>query len=79
MPSISDPRAADAEATSTPLDSMGEHPWRLATRSSVKLSNGTVVIAETKGLMDADVAHKMQRLAQWIADLNALQTDVISW
>lgn len=43
----------------------------------VKLSNGSVVIAETKGLVDVDVAHKMRRLAQWIEDLNALQSDVI--
>ena len=42
----------------------------------VKLSNSSVVIVETKGLVDVDVPHKMQRLAQWIADLNALQTDV---
>jgi type III restriction enzyme len=35
-----------------------------------------VVIVETKGLVDVDVPHKMQRLAQWIADLNALQSDV---
>jgi type III restriction enzyme len=43
----------------------------------VKLSNGTVVIVETKGLVDVDVPHKMQRLAQWITDLNALQANVI--
>ncbi len=42
----------------------------------VKLSNGAVVIVETKGLVDVDVPHKMRRLAQWIADLNALQSDV---
>ena len=42
----------------------------------VKLSNSSVVIVETKGLVDVDVPHKIQRLAQWIADLNALQTDV---
>jgi type III restriction enzyme len=42
----------------------------------VKLSNGSVVIVETKGLVDVDVPHKMRRLAQWIADLNRLQTDV---
>ena len=42
----------------------------------VKLSNSSVVIVETKGLVDVDVPHKMRRLAQWIADLNALQTDV---
>ncbi len=42
----------------------------------VKLSNGSVVIVETKGLVDVDVPHKMRRLAQWIADLNALQSDV---
>jgi type III restriction enzyme len=42
----------------------------------VKLSNGTVVIVETKGLVDVDVPHKMQRLAQWITDLNGLQSDV---
>ena len=43
----------------------------------VKLSNGSVVIVETKGLVDVDVPHKIQRLAQWIVDLNRLQTDVI--
>lgn len=43
----------------------------------VKLHSGNVVIVETKGLVDVDVPHKMQRLAQWIADLNSLQTDVI--
>lgn len=42
----------------------------------VKLSNGSVVIVETKGLVDVDVPHKMRRLAQWIADLNDLQSDV---
>ena len=40
----------------------------------VKLSNSLVVIVETKGLVDVDVPHKMRRLAQWIADLNALQS-----
>lgn len=43
----------------------------------VKLTNGTVVIVETKGLVDVDVPHKMQRLAQWVSDLNALQSQVI--
>lgn len=42
----------------------------------VKLNSGSVVIVETKGLVDVDVPHKMQRLAQWIADLNALQSNV---
>ena len=42
----------------------------------VKLSSGSVVIVETKGLVDVDVPHKMRRLAQWIADLNGLQSDV---
>ena len=42
----------------------------------VRLTDGSVVIVETKGLVDVDVPHKMQRLAQWIADLNALQNDV---
>lgn len=42
----------------------------------VRLSDGSVVIVETKGLVDVDVPHKMQRLAQWIADLNALQSNV---
>jgi hypothetical protein len=35
-----------------------------------------VVIVETKGLLDVDVPQKMRRLAQWIADLNALQAEV---
>jgi len=43
----------------------------------VKLTTGTVVIVETKGLVDVDVPHKMQRLAQWVSDLNALQSQVI--
>lgn len=43
----------------------------------VKLSKGTVVIVETKGLVDVDVPHKMQRLAQWVSDLNTLQSEVL--
>jgi type III restriction enzyme len=39
----------------------------------VKLSDDTIVIVETKGLVDVDVPHKMRRLAQWIEDVNALQ------
>lgn len=41
----------------------------------VKLPSSGVVIVETKGLVD--VPHKMRRLAQWIADLNTLQSDVV--
>jgi len=42
----------------------------------VKLSDGRVFIAETKGLEDVDVPLKMQRLRQWCADINRVQTDV---
>ncbi|MFM1797975.1 MAG: hypothetical protein RLZZ117_253 [Cyanobacteriota bacterium] len=46
----------------------------------VKLTTGTGVIVETKGLVDVgvdvDVPHKMQRLAQWVSDLNLLQSQV---
>lgn len=36
----------------------------------VKLDNGTVVIVETKGLEDVDVAPKMRRLKQWCEDVS---------
>ena len=42
----------------------------------VRLEDGRIIIVETKGLVDVDVAHKMRRLAQWIEDVNALQDDV---
>ena len=42
----------------------------------VKLSDGQIVVVETKGLPDLDVPLKMQRLRQWCEDVNALQPDV---
>jgi len=42
----------------------------------VKLSDGRIVVVETKGQEDLDVPLKMQRLRQWCEDINALQTDV---
>ena len=36
----------------------------------VKLSDGRVIVAETKGLEDLDVAPKMHRLRQWCEDVN---------
>jgi len=36
----------------------------------VKLSDGRVVVAETKGLKDLDVAPKIHRLRQWCEDVN---------
>jgi len=38
----------------------------------VKLTDGRVVIVETKGQEDLDVPHKMARLAQWCDDMNAV-------
>ena len=40
----------------------------------VKLSNGRVVIVETKGQEDLDVPPKMERLQQWCEDVNRVQT-----
>jgi len=40
----------------------------------VKLDDGKIVIVETKGLEDPDVPLKIQRLHQWCADINAIQT-----
>src|SRR5262249_23906070 len=42
----------------------------------VKLSPNRVFIVETKGQEDLDVPLKMQRLRQWCADVNQVQTDV---
>jgi len=42
----------------------------------VKLSDGRVVIVETKGQVDTDVAPKMQRLRQWCEDVNRVQDAV---
>jgi len=43
----------------------------------VKLSNNSIVIAETKGQEDLDVPHKMMRLKQWCEDINRVQSDVV--
>ena len=42
----------------------------------VKLSAKRIVIVETKGQEDLDVPLKMQRLRQWCADINRVQSDV---
>jgi len=43
----------------------------------VKLSDGRIVIAETKGQEDLDVPLKMRRLRQWVADINAKEPGVV--
>ena len=40
----------------------------------VKLTDGRVVIVETKGQQDLDVPLKMDRLRQWCEDINKVQT-----
>ncbi len=42
----------------------------------VKLTDGKVVVVETKGQENLDVPLKMQRLRQWCEDVNAVQSDV---
>ena len=42
-----------------------------------KLTDGRVIIAETKGREDVDVEPKTRRLAQWCEDINAVQSDVV--
>ena len=42
----------------------------------VKLTDGRVIVAETKGREDLDVPLKMQRLSQWCEDVNRIATDV---
>ena len=41
----------------------------------VKLTDGRIVIVETKGQQDLDVPLKMARLRQWCADINKVQTE----
>ena len=42
----------------------------------VKLTDGRVIVAETKGREDLDVPCKMQRLSQWCEDVNRAVPDV---
>jgi len=42
----------------------------------VKVSDGRIVIVETKGQEDLDVPLKMARLRQWCEDINRMQDDV---
>jgi type III restriction enzyme len=42
----------------------------------VKLPGNRVVVVETKGREDLDVALKMERLRQWCEDLNGIQKNV---
>ena len=42
----------------------------------VKLADGSIVIAETKGREDTDVTPKMRRLAQWCEDVNKIHHEV---
>lgn len=41
----------------------------------VKLTDGRIVIVETKGREDLNVLPKMQRLKQWCEDINRIQSD----
>ena len=41
----------------------------------VKLTDGRIVIVETKGQQDLDVPLKMARLRQWCEDINKVQTE----
>ncbi|HRK06023.1 MAG TPA: DEAD/DEAH box helicase family protein [Chlorobiota bacterium] len=43
----------------------------------VRVSDGRVVIVETKGQEDLDVPPKMERLKQWCEDVNRVQKDVV--
>ena len=43
----------------------------------VKLTDGRVVVVETKGREDLDVPLKMHRLSQWCEDVNRASTDVV--
>ena len=43
----------------------------------VKLADGRMIVAETKGRKDVDVDPKMYRLAQWCEDINTDQSDVL--
>ena len=42
----------------------------------VKLTDGRVIVVETKGREDLDVPLKMQRLAQWCEDVNRVTPDI---
>lgn len=42
----------------------------------VKCAPNSVVIVETKGLVDLDVSLKMERLREWCVDINNVQADV---
>lgn len=42
----------------------------------VKLTDGRIIIVETKGLVDLDVPLKMKRLRDWCEDVNKLQSEV---
>ena len=43
----------------------------------VKLTDGQIIVVETKGREDLDVPRKMQRLSQWCEDANRIATEVI--
>ena len=43
----------------------------------VKLTDGRVIVVETKGREDLDVPLKMQRLSQWCEDVNTLSPNAI--
>ena len=43
----------------------------------MKLTDGRVIIAETKGREDLDVPLKTHQLAQWCEDINTVQSDAV--
>jgi len=41
------------------------------------LTDGRIVVVETKGQEDLDVPLKVQRIGQWCEDINGMQSDVM--
>ncbi|MCL0096484.1 DEAD/DEAH box helicase family protein [Thermodesulfovibrionales bacterium] len=42
----------------------------------VKLTDGRIIVVETKGQQDIDIPQKMARLQQWCADINGMKSGV---
>ncbi len=43
----------------------------------VRMTDGRIIVVETKGREDLDVPLKMRRLRQWCEDINTVQSDLL--
>ena len=73
---VADYRSVIGYFAQTIMKDLGLRPAPYYPDFLVKLTDGRIVVVETKGQEDLDVPLKVQRIRQWCEDINGMQSDV---